>query len=114
MAIADYQPITLGSHNASCGNRNTRSTASIYIATNGITPMYMWRVVTSGGATPRLKNNAQPNGGVRNGVCMVTQISMPSHTRSTFCAAKFGRNSGTTLEELSALGRHANSPVLKN
>jgi hypothetical protein len=45
---------------------------------------------------------------------MVTQISMPSHTRSTFCAAKFGRNSGTTLEELSALGRHANSPVLKN
>jgi hypothetical protein len=61
-----------------------------------------------------IKNNAQPNGGVRNGVCMVTQISMPSHTRSTFCAAKFGRNSGTTLEELSALGRHANSPVLKN
>ncbi len=57
----------------------------------------MWRVVISGGATPRRKNSAQPNGGVRNEVCRFTQISIASHTRSTPCATNTGRNSGTAM-----------------
>ena len=45
----------------------------------------MCRVVISGGATPRRKNSAQPNGGVRNDDCRLTRISIASQTRSTSC-----------------------------
>ena len=54
-------------------------------------------VVISGGATPRRKNSAQPNGGVRNEVCKFTQIRVASQTMSTFAAMKIGRNSGTAM-----------------
>ena len=57
----------------------------------------MCRVVISGGATPRRKNSAQPNGGVRNEVCRLTVISIASHTGSTPAASKIGRNSGTAM-----------------
>ena len=54
-------------------------------------------VVISGGATPRRKNSAQPNGGVRNEVCRFTQISVASQTISTFAAMNIGRKIGTAM-----------------
>ena len=43
----------------------------------------MCRVVIPGGATPRRKNSAHPNGGVRNELCRLMVISIASHTGST-------------------------------
>ena len=40
---------------------------------------------------------AQPNGGVRNEDCRLTVMRIASHTGSTPCASRTGRNSGTAM-----------------
>ena len=83
------------------GKNPTTVIASTCIPMKGMTPLYIFRVWISLGATPLRKNRENPKGGVKKLVWRLSDIKIPNHKGSAPLAIRMGPTRGTITKIIS-------------